>query len=138
MAAPPVPSINIYDRKLPVVASDLILLHLRGFLRKPVEAPDIYFLEAVGDETAVRGRGAKALRDVRSLGEVVPLFERRGFVRIHRNHAVNPQHIREIRHRKTGSDWEVKFQPPVNRVLPVSRRRLRSRGPLPPGDRDAV
>ncbi len=121
-----------------MVASGLILLHLRGFLRKPVEAPDIYFLEALGDETAVRGRGAKALRDVRSLGEVVPLFERRGFVRIHRNDAVNPQHIREIRHRKTGSDWEVKFQLPVNRVLPVSRRRLRSRGPLPPGDRDAV
>ena len=72
MAAPPVPSIDIYDRKLPVVASDLILLHLRGFLRKPVDATDIYFLEAVGDETAVRGRGAKALRDVRSLGEVVP------------------------------------------------------------------
>ncbi len=59
-----------------MVASGLILLHLRGFLRKPVEAPDIYFLEAVGDETAVRGRGAKALRDVRSLGEVVPLFGR--------------------------------------------------------------
>ena len=58
-----------------MVASGLILLHLRGFLRKPVEAPDIYFLEALGDETAVRGRGAKALRDVRSLGEVVPLFE---------------------------------------------------------------
>ncbi len=33
---------------------------------------------------------------------------------------------REIRHRKTGSDWEVKLQPPVNRVLPVSRRRLKA------------
>ncbi len=109
-----------------MLASGLILLHVRGFLRKPVEASDIYFLEAVGDETVVRSRAAKALRDVRSLGEVVPPFERRGFVRIHRNYAVNPRHIRELRHRKTGSDREVKLQPPVNRVLPVSRRRLKA------------
>ena len=80
----------------------------------------------MGDETVVRGRGAKTLRDVRSPGEVVPPFERRGFVRIHRNYPVNPRHIREIRHRKTESDWEVKLQPPVNRVLAVSRGRLKT------------
>jgi len=46
------------------------------------------------------------------------------FLRIHRNHAVNLARIREIRRRKGRDDWEVKLEPPVNRVLPVSRGRL--------------
>jgi DNA-binding LytR/AlgR family response regulator len=104
--------------------SGLILIHLRDFVRRPVEPADIYYLEADGDETIVRGRSAKVLRDVRSLGELSPAFEAHGFVRIHNNHSVNPHHLRELRRREGGTDWEVKLQPPVNLVLPVSRNRL--------------
>jgi DNA-binding LytR/AlgR family response regulator len=45
-----------------------------------------------------------------------------GFVRIHRNHAVNPGRVREIR--PTTSGGEVCLEPPVNKVLPVSRGSL--------------
>ncbi len=72
-------------------------------------------------------KGSDAARDVRSLGELSPAFEnlpKPGFVRIHSNHTVNPHHIRELRHRDSSTEWEVKLQPPVNRVLPVSRNRL--------------
>jgi DNA-binding LytR/AlgR family response regulator len=42
-------------------------------------------------------------------------------VRIHRSHAVNLRRVREIRP-VDGGGWEVRMDPPVNRVLPVSRR----------------
>jgi hypothetical protein len=46
---------------------------------------------------------------------------RRGFVRTHRNTLVNPTHVREVRRRAQGEDWEIKLDPPVTLVLPVSR-----------------
>jgi len=42
---------------------------------------------------------------------------------IHRSWAVNLRRVREIRP-AAGGGWEVKLDPPVNRVLPVSRRRV--------------
>ena len=49
----------------------------------------------------------------------------RGFVRIHRSYLINLDRVREIRLRGDHSnDWEVKLDPPVNAVLPVSRHYL--------------
>ena len=103
---------------------DRLLLHVAASRRLVLEPDDAYYLEAAGDETIVRKRGRRTHRDVRSLGELVPLFERFGFHRIHDRWAVNLRRIREIRPQRDGRDWEVVMQPPVNRVLPVSRRRL--------------
>ncbi|MCG6925642.1 MAG: hypothetical protein LJF30_10055 [Acidobacteria bacterium] len=47
------------------------VLHLTGRRRRVLDAEDIFYLEAQGDETDVRLRGARRLRDVRSLGEVL-------------------------------------------------------------------
>jgi DNA-binding LytR/AlgR family response regulator len=98
------------------------LLHLEGRRRRIVDADDIYYLEAQGDETDVRLRGARRLRDVRSLGEVLEALGPLGFVRAHRNFAVNAGRVREIRPADSG--WELRLEPPVNKVLPVSRRSL--------------
>lgn len=97
------------------------VLHLAGRRRRLLDADQIYYLEARGDDTAVRLRQATPLRDVRSLGEVVAVLEPLGFVRVHRNHAVNLRHIRELRPEKQGSGWELRLEPPVNKVLPLSR-----------------
>ena len=59
--------------------------------------------------------------DLRHLGTLIKQFLPYGFLRIHRNHAVNLARIQEIRRRKGREDCEVKLEPPVNRVLPVSR-----------------
>ena len=104
------------------LASGKALLHLAGRIRRVVDADDIYSLEAQGDETDVRFRGARPLRDVRSLGEVLSDLGPLGFVRIHRNHAVHAGRVCEIRPAASGSGWEVRLEPPVNLVLPVSRR----------------
>jgi DNA-binding LytR/AlgR family response regulator len=106
------------------LAGGKALLHLAGRRRRVVDADDIYYIEAQGDETDVRLRGARPLRDVRSLGEVLEELEHLGFVRIHRNHAVHAGHVREIRPAACGSGWEVLLEPPVNKVLPVSRGSL--------------
>jgi DNA-binding LytR/AlgR family response regulator len=71
----------------------------------------------------VRTRHAQPLVDVRQLGEIIEAFESRGFVQIHRSWAVNLRRVRETRPAPEGG-WEVKLDPPVNRVLPVSRRRI--------------
>lgn len=106
------------------IANDRVLLHLGRDLRRAVEAADIYYLEAEGATTLVRLRSARPLRDVRSLGDLSPVFALFGLVRVHRNHAVNIRYVREVRRRQAPDDWEVLLEPPVNRVLPVSRSAL--------------
>ena len=54
----------------------------------------------------------------------MPAFEPVHFHRSHDTWAVNLRRIREIRPQRDGRDWEIVMLPPVNRVLPVSRRRL--------------
>ena len=104
------------------IAHGKILVHLKDRRRLVVDAHDVYYLEARGDEADIRLRGARRLLDVRSLGEVMRDFGPAGFVRIHRNHAVNPGRVREIS--LTGRAWQVQLEPPVNKVLPVSRGSL--------------
>jgi DNA-binding LytR/AlgR family response regulator len=105
-------------------ASRRILLHLRDGRRVPLEPGEVFYLEATGDETVVRTRGRRRLQDVRSLGEVAERFPAGTLVPIHRSIAVNVERIAEVRRRPGGRDWELRLEPPVNRVLPIARARL--------------
>ena len=89
-----------------------------------LDPDDVYFLRSRGGETEVRLRSRTPLVDLRPLGEVAPLFEPFGFVRIHREHAVNLARIRLLRRQADGRDWELRLEPPVNSVLPIARDRL--------------
>jgi DNA-binding LytR/AlgR family response regulator len=92
--------------------------------RRILDVDDVYFVEAERSSTVVRLRGSRPIRDVRSLSELMPVLKRVGFVRIHRSYAVNLSRVSELRRQRDGVDWEVKLEPPVNRVLPVSRGEL--------------
>ncbi len=111
---------------MPPAASiaDRVLLHVTPVRRVVVEPDDVYLLEADRNDTIVRKRGRRTIRDVRQLGQVAVVFSRHGFHRIHDRWCVNLRRVREIRRQRDGRDWEVVMQPPVNRVLPVSRARL--------------
>ena len=63
------------------------------------------------------------LRDVRSLSEVLRFFPAGLFVQLHRSYAINVDRVAEVRRRSTSRDWEVRLEPPVNRILPVARGR---------------
>ena len=101
-----------------------ILLRLEPGMRRAIDPDDIFFLEAIDDDTHVRTRRAERLVDVRTLGELEPIFRRWGFLRIHRDYLVNLERVRQVRRRRSGDDWEIKLDPPVNRVLPVGRTAL--------------
>ncbi len=100
------------------------MLHVSDGPRQIVDPADVYYLEARDDDTRVRLRSARPLVDMRPMRELLPLFVPHGFLQIYREHVVNLRRIREIRRRDEGRDWEVKLEPPVNRVLPVSRGAL--------------
>jgi DNA-binding LytR/AlgR family response regulator len=102
-----------------------LLIHVDEGNRRVVESDTIYYAEAVGGDTIVRRRGAKPMRDVRELGRIAHAWKGHGFVRIHDNHLVHRDRISWIR-KRDAANWEVKMAPPVNKVLPVSRRRLRA------------
>ena len=106
------------------MAPHRILIHISRSEHRVLDPDDVYFLRACGGETEIRMRSRTPLVDVRPIGEVAPFFEPHGFVRIHREHGVNIAHIRLFRLQSDGRDWEVKMEPPVNRVLPVARDRL--------------
>ena len=101
-----------------------ILVHISRGEHRVLDPDDVYYLRARGGETEIRLRSRTPLIDVRPIGEVAPLFESFGFVRIHREHAVNIARIRLLRIQADGRDWELKLEPPVNRVFPIARDRL--------------
>jgi len=103
------------------MSSERILLRLFDGRRLPVDPDEVYFLETAEGDTMVRLRSKRRLRDVREIRELMDVLAPHGFVRIHRSHAVNVRRVREIRP-VDGGGWEVRLDPPVNRVLPVSRR----------------
>ena len=105
-------------------ASGRLLLHLGPGLRQVIDSDDVYYAEAAADDTEVRTRAARRLRDVRPFGELAAALARQGFVRVHRNYLVNPRHVRLVRRRPRGEDWELTLAAPVNAVLPVSRSAL--------------
>ena len=94
-----------------------------------VEAGEIYYLQGEGHDTLVRLAGRRRLRSTRRLSEWETELRGGRFVRVHNSYLVNFDRVRELRLRKGDpNDWEVKLDPPVNSVLPVSRagyRRLR-------------
>jgi DNA-binding LytR/AlgR family response regulator len=105
-------------------ALDRVVLHVGDGERQVVDPTDVYYLEAQDEDTLVRLRSATPLVDMRPLSELLPHFTTHGFLQIHREYVVNLRRLRLIRRRDEGRDWEVKLEPPVNRVLPVSRGAL--------------
>ena len=51
-----------------------VLINVSELRRVTVDPNDVYFLEAVGDDTLVRLRSKRRLRDVRALGTLLKEF----------------------------------------------------------------
>jgi DNA-binding LytR/AlgR family response regulator len=107
------------------LAPHRILIHISSSEHRVLDRDDVYYLRAGGGESEIRLRSRTPLIDVRPIGEVAPLFEPFGFVRIHHEYAVNIAHVRLLRFQADGRDWELKLEPPVNRVLPIAHDRLK-------------
>ena len=87
-----------------------------------LERDQIFYVEAQGDDSLIRTARVKLFRHVEPLEEVEARLPSPPFFRIHRSYIVNLNRVLELRLRG-GRDYEVKLDPPVNKVLPVSRDR---------------
>ncbi len=88
-----------------------------------LEKSQIFYVEAEADDSLIRTARKKRYRHSERLDQVEARLPSPPFFRIHRSYVVNLNRVLELRSR--GNDeWELKMDPPVNKVLPVSRRRL--------------
>ena len=88
-----------------------------------LEKNRIFYVEAEGDDSWIRTARKKLYRHSERLDQVEARLPSPPFFRVHRSYVVNLNRVLELRSR--GDDeWELKMDPPVNKVLPVSRRRL--------------
>lgn len=102
--------------------ADRMALRVEPGRYRLVDLEDVYFIEADGDDALLRTSRRERVRSTESLAQLEDRLAADGFLRIHRTYMVNLARIREVRLRGEGSqDWEVKLEPPVNRVLPVAR-----------------
>ncbi len=107
-----------------MVTVDRVLLHTSDGDRIAVDPSEVYLLEADQGSTRVRQRSKTAVVDVREIGQVAELFAPYGFLRVHREWAVNLRRVALLRLREGRRDWELKMAPPVNQLVPISRDRL--------------
>jgi len=88
-----------------------------------LEKNQIFYVEAEADDSLIRTARKKLYRHSERLDQVEGRLPSPPFFRVHRSYVVNLNRVLELRSRG-GDEWELKMDPPVNKVLPVSRRRL--------------
>jgi len=92
-----------------------------------LEPREIYYIEAHRAGSRVRTARRALRRDPRSLSRWEEILAGRGFFRVHRSYLVNLDRVRRVRRRRGDrNDWEVKMDPPVNAILPMSRAARRA------------
>ena len=87
-----------------------------------VEWDQIFYVEAERDDSLVRTARKGLHRHLEPLHDLEPRLPSPPFFRIHRSYLVNLDRAFELRQRGQG-EYEIKMDPPVNKVLPISRNR---------------
>lgn len=107
------------------MAANLRRFPVRGELGRAIllDRNDIFYVEAEGDDSLIRTARRKRYPHIEPLETVESRLPSPPFFRIHRSYIVNLNRAYELRTRGDG-EWELKMDPPVNKVLPVSRRRM--------------
>ncbi|MCI0807465.1 MAG: LytTR family transcriptional regulator DNA-binding domain-containing protein [Chloroflexi bacterium] len=97
---------------------------IRGhWLWEPKDNGGICYIKAKCDDSLIRTSRSKRYPHVEPLESVEGRHPSLPFFRIHRSYTVNLDRVYELRSRGDG-EWELKMDPPINKVLPVSRRRM--------------
>jgi DNA-binding LytR/AlgR family response regulator len=88
-----------------------------------IEAGAIFYLEARQGDTLIRTRRKKPYRSVQRLHELAKRLSDAAFVQCHREYIVNLNRVRALTPRSS-RDWDLRLDPPVNRLIPIARKRL--------------
>jgi DNA-binding LytR/AlgR family response regulator len=88
-----------------------------------IEIDAIFYLEAQQGDTLIRTRRQKPYRCVQRLHELAKKLPAPVFIHCHREFIVNLNRVRAITPRSS-RDWDLRLDPPVNRRIPIARKRL--------------
>ena len=88
-----------------------------------VDLDEVYYFEAREGDTLVRTRRKRRLTSTETLGELEARLRSPAFFRCHRSFLVSLDRVAEFR-RQSGRSYELKMEPPVNKIVPLSRERL--------------
>ena len=87
-----------------------------------LERSQILYINVEGDDTLIRTARRKRYPQLEPVETIEGRLPSLPFFRIHRSYIVDLDRVDELRSRGT-ADHELKLDPPVNKVLPISRRR---------------
>ncbi|MBN2541737.1 LytTR family transcriptional regulator [bacterium] len=85
-----------------------------------IEVDAIFYLEAQGGDSLIQTARQKPYFSKETLGELEERLDQ-PFFRCHRSFIVNLNRVQGIE--KEGQDWHIRMDPPVNKVIPIARRR---------------
>ncbi len=103
--------------------SNRLALRVGEDLIELLETEDVFHVEAVGGDSRLRTRSRRFYESTERLADVAARLPEDRFFSPHRSHVVNLDRVRQVRRRVDGRGWELKLDPPVNAVIPVSRSR---------------
>jgi DNA-binding LytR/AlgR family response regulator len=101
-----------------------VWLHDTAHSRRIIDPMRVYWIEADSGDTLLHLGPRARVRDIRPLSVVIDAFIARGFLRIHRSHAINPHRV--ARYHSTRRDPLLQLEPPLNTRLPIGRTYVQS------------
>jgi DNA-binding LytR/AlgR family response regulator len=84
-----------------------------------IELSSIFYIEAEGGDTVIKTKRKRLYRSKEPLGEIEKRLKF-PFFRCHKSFIVNLNRIRTIE--KRGADYQFRLDPPVNTLIPISRK----------------
>ena len=90
-----------------------------------VEPSAVYYCQSDKHDTLVRTRRKRSYRSVEKIGEIEDRLPSPPFFRCHRSYIVNLERVRELR-RRGERDHDLKLDPPVIKLVPLSRTKLKA------------
>jgi len=84
---------------------------------------EVFYLEVSGHDTLVRTARKTPYRSTQRLPELAAAFPSPPFFRCHESYLVNLARVRTLE-RRSDADYHLRLDPPVNKLIPLSRGRV--------------
>ena len=87
------------------------------------DAEEIFYLASFGHDTLVRTARKTPYRSSQRLRELIAALPSPPFFRCHESYVINLARVRTVE-RRTKTDFEIRLDPSVNKVIPLSRAKV--------------
>ena len=87
------------------------------------EPDQIFYLESSGHDTRIRTARRTAYRSTQRISQLAAQLPTPPFFRCHERYIIHLGRIRSLR-RRGKNNYELRLDPPVNKLIPLSRHRV--------------